>query len=96
MRHLDYDPEDEKFDEGDEDMENFNDEDEEIYKAMKQEELELKHVEIAFMDRSFNDRLIFKATKMLERGFFWKFYSLDTKLKLIEKVYKKIKKIAES
>lgn len=48
--------------------------------ALQQEGVELTYLAL-------NQELISKAIKFCEKSFFWKFYKIETQLKMISKVY---------
>ena len=68
----------------------FDDNDDDDYEGLSPEdEKELYEQQMALVYRDMNDRLLLRATKMLEKSFWWKFYSLDTRLAMIQKTYKR-------
>ncbi len=99
MRRFDYDDNEDYR----EDVDNFFGDGEEgdasitpdEYKAIVQEEQAMQQLQIDLVYRELNDRLMFRAVKMLEKTFWWKFYSLDKKLRIIEKTCRRLKKISE-
>jgi len=54
----------------------------------QRETIHLGHMEL-------DQRLMSKAIKICEKSFFWKFYSIRTRLMMISKVYSKFKKILD-
>jgi hypothetical protein len=42
-----------------------------------------------------NQKLIAKSIKVCEKSFFWKFYSLQTQLSMISKVYFQLRDLQE-
>lgn len=97
MRRFDYDDDDDYR----EDVDNFFDGEEqpditpEEYRSLIEDEQVIQQLQIEMVSRELNDRLMFKAIKMLEKSFWWRFYSLDTRLKMIEKTFNKMKSISE-
>lgn len=100
MRRFNYDDNDDYR----EDVDNFfNDEDglvpdglsEEEYKAIVEEEMAAQRMQIKIVYRDLNHRLLRTSIRACEKTFLWWFYSHDTKLKMIEKTYKQIKKLEE-
>lgn len=67
----------------------------EQYKAIMEEEQALQQMQIRFVYREFNHRVLRSAVKMCESSFWWRFYSQDTKLRMIERAYKRLKKLEE-
>lgn len=98
MRRFDYDDNEEYR----EDVDNFFGGEEgatfitpEEYKAILQEEREMQQLQIDIVHRELNERLLMRVTKMLEKSFWWRFYSLETRLRMIEKAYRRMKRISE-
>ena len=88
------------------DVENFfgegNDEegleevsDEEYENLLKEEEQLLQKMQLQFISRDLNHRVLRSAIRMSEKSFWWRFYSQETRLRIIEKVYKRFKKVQE-
>lgn len=48
-------------------------------------------VEFKIVNQEMNHRLLRTSVKIAENSFFWKFYSLDTKLQMIDKIYTKLR-----
>lgn len=67
----------------------------EEYEAIRQENAAMQQASFDIVYRELDDRLLFRVVKMLERSFWWRFYSLDTRMKMIEKSYRRMKKINE-
>ena len=67
----------------------------EQYKALMEEEQAFQQMQIKFVNREFNNRVLRSAIKACENSFWWRFYSQDTKLSLIEKAYKRLKKLED-
>lgn len=97
MRRFNYDDNEEYR----EDVDNFFDGDQgqgmspEEYKALMEEELKLQQWQISLVYRDLNSRVLRTAIKMCERSFWWRFYSHDTRLRMIDKAYKKLKNLEE-
>lgn len=97
MRRFDYDDNEENR----EDVDNFFGGEEaayitpEDYKAIVQEEQAMQQLQLDLVHRELNDRLLYRVTKMLEKSFWWRFYSLETRLRMIEKAYRRMKRITE-
>ncbi len=78
MRRFDYDDNDDYR----EDVDGFNDGEEsdddinpEEYRAILEEEQAIQQLQLEIVNRELNDRLIYNTIKMLEKGFWWRFYS---------------------
>jgi hypothetical protein len=56
--------------------------------ALQQESVELTYLAL-------NQKLIAKSIKVCEKSFFWKFYSLQTQLSMISKVYFQLRDLQE-
>jgi hypothetical protein len=83
MRRFDYDENEEFRD----DVDRFFQENEDFF--TDDESLQNS---IDFVNHDFNLRIVRTTIRMLEKSFWWKFYSLNTRLKMIEKTFKRIKK----
>lgn len=81
-----YDEGDEEFAFGDEFMkyQNLIEQENEIYK---------EHLEIE--EKALREKLLFRAIKICEKSFFWKFFSNETRLNLVERTFKKFKRLVE-
>ena len=86
----DDDDDDDDFDE-DYNLDALEDFTSEEYLIVQQQALQEQ--QIALDGRGLNLNLLKLAIKIAEKAFFWKFYSLDTKLKMISKSYKVLEKI---
>lgn len=97
MRRFDYDDNEEYR----EDVDNFFDSgsDEGItpdeYRAIVKQEQEMQAVQLNLAYRDMNSHLLCRAIKMLEKSFWWRFYSLDTRLKMIERTYHRLKRAVD-
>lgn len=67
----------------------------EEYKSFIDENRELQRASFDLAVRDVEDRFLFRIVKMLERSFWWRFYSHETRMKMIEKTYKRMKRISE-
>jgi hypothetical protein len=65
------------------------------YKAIMQEEMQLQQINLHLIARDLNDRLMFRIVRMLEKSFWWKFYSLNKKLRMIKNAYTELKRLSE-
>lgn len=96
MRRFDYDDNEEYRDDVDK---FFDSDDDEVtpdeYKAMIAEEQEMQAAQIDLVHRDLNQRLLFRVTRMLEKSFLWRFKSLDARLDMIARTYRKLKKLEE-
>jgi hypothetical protein len=67
---------------------------EEYINLLKRRDL-IDTLHVNFMYYKLNQKLLFRAIKLLEQNFSWKFKSQTTKLKLISETYKQFKKLIE-
>jgi hypothetical protein len=90
MRNFDYDNNDEYRDEVDR---FFDDDDDalsmEEYRAIVEQENIQNNINYKIVQNDLNHKKLLLAIRLLKSSFWWKFYSLNTRLYLIEKVYKK-------
>lgn len=84
-RHFHGEPDDDDNDFEGEDMENF-------VKASKQDIMDVMHIELA--EQELNERLLFQAKNIASSDFLWVFRDVKYKMKTIEKIYKKLKKMS--
>lgn len=99
MRRFDY----EQNDEYREDVDNFfggeeNNASLELpveLKNMLEEEQAMQQLQLHFAYREINHRILRTAIKVCERSFWWRFRSLNTRLKMIATAYKKLKRLEE-
>lgn len=104
MRRFDYDDNNEEHRE---DVDGFfgdmNDEDDEEeyfispeeYKELVEDQQAMQQLHINLAHRDLDDRLLFKTIRMLEKSFWWRFYSQNKKLRLISRTYKTLKRLNE-
>lgn len=85
MRRFDYD-DNEEFRE---DVDNFFRDSADFF---EDDEHDLQQ-SVDFVMRDLNLRIMRTAIRMLEKSIWWKFSSLNTRLKMIDKTYKKLKKL---
>ena len=90
MRRFNY----EENDEYREDVEKFFSEDEDVadlsdeeYKAIMQEEQAIQHIQLNFVQRDLNHRMLKSAIRTCEKWFWWRFCSQNTRLKMIQETY---------
>lgn len=91
MREYDYD---ENSDEFQDEMEEFFEEEYEEYQAelLKKKDV-LKAMEMELVENSMDLKLLKDVTKMLQKSFWWRFYSFKTRLKMITQAYAVIDKL---
>ena len=53
----------------------------------------LQQMQIQLAEHDLNQKLLAKSIKILERSFFWRFRSVETKLRLITRVYTSLQKL---
>ena len=97
MRRFDYDENEEYR----EDVDRFFEEEEDNgrltpdqYEAIMKED-EIQELQIDFVNRDLNYRILRSAIKMCEKTLFWKFRFHKTKLNMIEKAYNKFRALEE-
>lgn len=88
MRRFDYD-DNEDHREG---VDNFfdGDEDPEL-RAM----IESEAMQFQVATRDLGDRFLFRVVRSLEKSFFWRFYSLETRLRMVEEAYRRLAKLRD-
>lgn len=104
MRRFNYEEDDEYR----EDVENFfnknddnedEDEDEELtqeeYQALVEQDQALKYIQIEFDERDMNHRTLKSAIAVCEKWIWWRFCSQITRVKMIEKTYRKFKRLED-
>lgn len=67
----------------------------EEYKALVENEQALQEFHLRLAHRDLNHRALRTAIRVCEKSWFWRFYSLDTRLKKIDRAYKKVRKLEE-
>ena len=96
MRRFNYDENDEYREDVDkffgEDQQDISDAE---YKAIMEQEQAIQQLQIRFVYRDLNHRMLRTAIRMCEKSFWWWFYSHNTRLKMIDKAYKQLRKLEE-
>lgn len=85
-----------RFDEKDEEEEGFFEPNEENNEGevSEQEYAEfLQQMQIQLAEQDLNQKLLSKSIKILEKSIFWRFRSVEAKLRLIDRVYKALQKV---
>ena len=101
MRKFNYEDNDDYRDEVDKffSHNNGNEEEQELtneeYQAIIEEEQAIQQAQIDFVSRELNHRVIRMAIRTCEKSFWWRFYSQNTKLRLIEQAYYRIRSFDE-
>lgn len=96
MRRYDFDDNRNEDEDPDDDFEkNHDDEDGEDddfldEKDLYHEEDMIKELEISFQENQNKTNTIEQSIKICSHSFFWRFYSYETKLKMIEDCYKRL------
>lgn len=91
----DYDDDDyEDYNEDDSDLE-FEDEDDELYNDLLEQEVALQADQLDMMEKENNQRIINDALNLNKNSWFWCFYSLETKLKMINKTFMFMKRLTD-
>lgn len=84
-RYFNNEPDDENEGEGEgQEMEQF-------VKASKQDIMDVMHLEL--VEKELNQKLLEQAQQIASQDFWWVFRNSITKVKTIDKIYKKLKKI---
>jgi len=82
-----------------EDVDKFFSEEAELtpeqYRAIMEEEQAYQQMQVRLVYREFNHRVLRSAIRLCEKSFWWWFYSQDTRLRLVDKAYKRLKKLEE-
>lgn len=101
MRRFDYDENEEYrnevdnfFGENEQEMSNDYLSPEEYDEILKEEQENLE-LQKNIVKQEFNHRILRFAIKMSENSFWWRFYSISTRLKIIDRTYKRLKKLEE-
>jgi hypothetical protein len=99
MRRFDYDDNDEYRREVDNFFGGGDDGDEgltpEEYKSIVQDEKNIIEQQLNIAQQELNHRILRAAIRFVENSFWWRFYSVDTRLMQIEKVYRKLRRLEE-
>lgn len=96
MRRFNYDDNDDYKEDVDSFFKDDNQDISEEYAAIAAaEEREIQEIQFKFVTRDLNHRMMRTAIRTCEKSFWWQFYFQDTKLRLIDKTYKKLKKLLE-
>lgn len=90
MNRFNYDEEDDDQEDFYSDVNDDNDESEEEYSDF------VDMVELNLVRQETDQKLLFETIKFLEKSFFWKFKSNDTKLKIIIDTYLKFKSLVDN
>lgn len=98
MRRFNYEDNDEYR----EDVDNFFNEFDELddltdeeYESLMDERDSINDLQIKFVYRDLNNKLLRMAIRSCEKRFFWRFYSPQKQLKIIEETYLLYKKLEE-
>jgi hypothetical protein len=74
----------------------YEDEEENEANFMIPAQLEFMHIaQLDLVSVDLNQKLLFETIKMLEKGWLWRFYSLEKKLKLVKKTYAELTSLME-
>src|SRR5690606_42136085 len=65
----------------------------EEYKAIVEEERAMQQIQVGLAQRDMNQRLLARTIKTLEKSFFWRFYSLNTRLQMIERTFRRLRRL---
>lgn len=94
MRRFDYDNNDDEYRE---DVDKFFNEDSDAdrYEELVEEELALQEAQLDVAFRELNHRTLRAAIRICEKSFWWSFYSVKTRMKMINEAYSRLKKMEE-
>jgi len=67
----------------------------EQYKAIIEEERAIQQLQIRFVHRDLNHRILRTAIRACEKSIWWRFCRHTTKLKMIDATYKQLRKLEE-
>lgn len=88
-----------RFDQDDneerDDVDRFFNEDNGRYDELVQEEIELQEAQLDIAHREINNRLFRTAIRLCEKSWFWPFYSLSTRLRMVTEAVKKLKRLED-
>jgi len=65
------------------------------YEELVEEEIAMQEAQIDIAHREIDNRLFRTAVRVCEKSFFWSFYSLGTRLKMITETVKRLRKLEE-
>lgn len=85
MRRFDFE---ENNDENKDDVDKFFDENNE-------DDISDMQIELSFAYRDLNQKLLSNVIQVCQKSFFWRFYSLTTRLMIIRVAYENLKKLEE-
>lgn len=69
--------------------------DDEEYAAMMDRQAALDYAQLDLVEYDLNQRILFRAIKMLESSWFWRFRRYQTQLNMIAHTYRYLKKVVE-
>jgi hypothetical protein len=96
MRRFNYDDNEEYRDDVDKFFQNdMDDVTPEEYKMIMEQEGVFEDLQLQVVNRDLNNRLLRAAVRICEKSFWWRFYSLNTRLNQISIVYKHLKNLEE-
>lgn len=103
MRKYDFEDDYDDENESEDDLEEYEDDDhrEDIdddslfYDDFYEKEDMIKELEMSFQEKQSKINILKQAVKICSHGFFWRFYSSETKLKMIENCYKRLSELGK-
>lgn len=105
MRRFEYDDNEEfredvdKFfnnnDDDDEDGDGDGDRNADRYEEMIEQEMAIQEAQLDVAYRELNHRAMNAAIRVCEKSFWWGFYSINTRMKMIAEAYHKLKNLEE-
>jgi len=91
MRRFDYDDNEEFRD----DVDKFFNEESEKYEEIINEEMAIQEAQLEIANRELNHRTLRAAVRICEKSWFWGFYNVNTRMRMISDVYLKIKNLED-
>ena len=91
MRRFDYDDNEEFRD----DVDKFFNEEAAKYEEMVNEEMAIQEAQIEVAYRELSHRTLRAAVRICEKSWFWGFYSVNTRMRMISDVYLKLKNLED-
>lgn len=92
MRRFNYEENDDNYRE---EIDNFFSDHRDITDEQFKAEEQMQEVQIKFVSRELNHRVLRTSIRTCEKSFWWWFYSQTTRLKMIEIAYKQLRKLEE-
>ena len=91
MRRFDYDDNDEFR----EDVDKFLNDNADKYEQLVQEEIAMQEAQLDIAHREINVKIFRTAIRVCEKSWFWAFYSLNTRLRMINETVKRLRRLED-